>query len=254
MKNFKLTSPHMHGPHVEAFQRAMKKHGWYHGEIDGDCGQLTVQGFYRSKYWLGYSKPDKSAGDLLYSLLTGTKKPSPAMAQRAVSRKKAQQSRIKIPTKAFEIAMRHVGEKERTGKNDIRYSDWWGVHGPWCAMFASWCYIQAGSKIFHRGQDRGYAYVPYIVNDARAGINHLTVTFQPVEGDLVCFDWEKNGIADHVGLFERWVDRAKGIFASVEGNTSGDDSGNQSNGGMVAHRRQHPRYVTNVQAFVHVGG
>jgi len=244
----------MHGEHVAAFQRAMHGRSWYEGEIDGDCGPLTVQAFYRSKFWLGYATPDKSASDLLYEYLTRTKHPTAAMVQRTASRRKLQQSRVKIPVMAFDIAMRHVGAKERTGHNDIFWSDWWGAHGPWCAMFASWCYIQAGSKVFHRGSDHGYAYVPYIVKDAWAGKNKLTISKNPTKGTLVCYDWEGNGVADHVELFEQWLNRAKGIFSTVGGNTSGDDSGSQSNGGMVAHRKLHPRFMSNVQAFVHVGG
>lgn len=251
---FKLTSPHMHGDRVEAFQRAMRRHGWYTGPLDGDCGELTAQAFYRSKFWLGYKAPDKTASDLLYTFLTDTRRPTPGMLARKASRVKAYNARRGIPQKALDEARKHIGEKERTGHNDIFYSDWWGAHGPWCAMFASYCYIQAGSKAFHRGQEHGYAYVPYIVMDGRAGHNGLVLTKDPAPGTLVCYDWEpRNGVADHVELFESWLDRHRGIFSTIGGNTSGDNSGSQSNGGMVAHRRTHPRYAKDVQAFVRVG-
>lgn len=252
-KVYKITTPHIHDDHVKAFQRAMEKHNYYHGEIDGDCGPLTVQGFYRSKFWLGYANPDHTGGDLLYQYLTEKRKLTQQMQARRNARI-AEKPKIPIRERALAEARRHIGEKERTGHNDISYSDWWGVHGPWCAMFASWCYIHAGSKVFHRGKDHGYAYVPYIVGDARAGRNSLALTKHPAAGDLVCYDWERNGVADHVELFEQWLDRSRGIFSTVGGNTSGDDSGSQSNGGMVAHRKLHPRNTTNVQAFVHVGG
>lgn len=252
-KTFKLTKPYMTGDHVAAFQRAMTKKHFYTGKVDGICGELTVQGFYRAKYWLGYRTPDHSAADLLYSYLTNTKKPSDAMKQRTQVRLKAAKAGTTMREKALVEARRHIGEKERTGKNDISYSDWWGAHGPWCAMFVSWCYIKAGSTIFHRGQDHGYAYVPFFVQDAKAGRNNLTVTRNPLPGDVPCYDWEHDGVPDHMELFEGWINRANGTFATVGGNTSGDDSGSQSNGGMVCHRKLHPRFVRDVQVFVHVG-
>jgi hypothetical protein len=110
-------------------------------------------------------------------------------------------------------------------------------------MAVTRAYVEAGSKSFKKG--RRYAYVPYIVNDAHHGINNLAVTKTPQPGDLVCFDWEGNGVADHVGLFARWVDGNN--FESVEGNTS---TSNNSNGGEVMRRN---RSRSMVRAFVHVG-
>ena len=119
--------------------------------------------------------------------------------------------------------------------NRTPYTDWYGMSGPWCAMFVTWSYEQAGnSPSFRRGQT--YAYVPYVVNDARNYRNGLAVTTDPVAGDLVCFDWQGDGVHDHIGLFERWVDRARGSSMSVEGNTSSDVHGDQSNGGEVCRK------------------
>jgi len=104
--------------------------------------------------------------------------------------------------------------------------------------------VKAGSKAFVKGQR--YAYVPYIVNDARAGTNGLHVTRDPKPGDVVCFDWD-GGVADHVGLFQEWASVSKDAFRTVEGNTS---QGNDSNGGEVMERN---RTVAQVEAFVRVG-
>lgn len=248
---FKLTSPPITSDHVAAFQRALTAKRFYHGKIDGICGELTVQGFYRAKYWLGYKKPDHTGSDLLYSYLTNQKQPTQEMKHRTQSRLKLAKARQNMRAKIMAEARKHIGEKERTGNNDIFYSDWWGVHGPWCAMFTSFCCIKAGSKVFTRGHN--YAFVPSIVRDARSGFNSLTVTWEPVMSDLVCYDWQKDKIADHVEFFEAWIDRSHGVFSTVGGNTSGDDSGSQSNGGMVCHRKAHPRFIRDVQAFVHVG-
>jgi hypothetical protein len=72
--------------------------------------------------------------------------------------------------------------------------------------------------------------VPYIVSDARAGKYGLTTTSSPIPGDLVCYDWQRDGIYDHVGLFEEG-DAAS--WRAIEGNTS---TSSNSNGGQVMRR------------------
>jgi hypothetical protein len=109
-------------------------------------------------------------------------------------------------------------------------------------MAVTRAYVDAGSKAFARGQR--YAYVPYIVHDARAGANGLAITHDPKPGDVVCYDWDGDGVADHTGLFDHW--NGGNDFVAVEGNTA---LGNDSNGGQVMERTRHR---SNVQAFVHV--
>lgn len=149
------------------------------------------------------------------------------------------------PEKALAALRAKIGVTESpAGSNTCWATEWYGMNGqPWCAMSASWAYVQAGSRHFAAG--RAYAYVPYIVRDARANANGLSVTAAPLPGDLVCYDWQHDGEADHVGLFESWDVKGKTFYA-VEGNTS---LGNDSNGGEVMRRL---RYVSDVQAFVRV--
>src|SRR3954470_4874152 len=65
--------------HIEAFQRQLAQHGFYHGAVDGIYGQGTANAAYKAKYALGYLKPDHNAGDRLYAILTGSEKPTLAM-------------------------------------------------------------------------------------------------------------------------------------------------------------------------------
>jgi len=129
-------------------------------------------------------------------------------------------------------AVPEIGTKESpANSNQCKYTDWYNMVGPWCAMFVTWC-DQTGAnptKSFAKGNK--YAYVPYVVSDARMGYNGLSVTSSPQPGDLVCFDWDRNGEFDHIGIFEK--DLAGSQFQCIEGNTS--DS-NQSNGGEVMRR------------------
>ncbi len=135
---------------------------------------------------------------------------------------------------ALAAAQGWIGTKESpAGSNQAQpFTSWYGMIGPWCAMFVTYCYeVDAGgSPSFERGSR--YAYVPYIVQDARADRNGLTVTSQPMPGDLVCYDWQRDGTYDHVGIFEAGTANS---WTAVEGNTS---TSNNSNGGEVMRRQR----------------
>jgi hypothetical protein len=137
---------------------------------------------------------------------------------------------------ALARAKTQIGTAESPpNSNQVKYTDWYGMVGPWCAMFATWCFelgaqdIGKDSPSFVRGSR--YSYVPYIIGDAQAHRYGLATTIDPVAGDLVCFDWDWDGVYDHVGLFVGWQSGAN--FSTVEGNTSG---ANDSNGGEVMQR------------------
>ena len=120
------------------------------------------------------------------------------------------------------------------------FGRWYGWDRvPWCAEGFSYCYVKAGSVSFKTGER--YAYVPYIVADARAGRNNLAVVSiaHVKPGNGVCFDWRDDGVSDHVGFFERWI-RDASEFSTVEFNADN----------MVARKT---RSVRDVQVFVHVG-
>ena len=137
--------------------------------------------------------------------------------------------------RALDKAITQIGIKESPpDSNQVKYSTWYGMIGPWCAMFVTWCYDQVGgSPSFVKGQR--YAYCPYIVSDARAGRYGLRTTDDPIPGDMVVYDWHHDTIYDHVGLFERWT--GDGGFQAIEGNTS---TSNDSNGGQVMRRTRNP--------------
>lgn len=238
-----LTTPHTKGLEVTRLQKALKAKNWLEGAVDGEFGPDTARAVKRAKYWLGYRKPDKRASDLLMSYLSG-KSTTPAMKLRAANRRRiAKQKPVRL--KMWDEAQKHIGVKEHpAGTNRCRFSLWYGLIGAWCAMFVTWDGVVAKSKAFRRG--KYYAYVPYVVADARRGVNNLAVTYFPQQGDLVCFDWGHDGVADHIGLFGAWT-KEKGTFTTVEGNTG---IGNDSNGGEVMRRT---RNKSQVICFVHVG-
>jgi hypothetical protein len=220
---------------------------FHRGQVDGVFGEETGRSCIRAKFWLGYPTKELTPkyGPFLDAYLHGTQQPDEAMLKRqALREKKAAETPLRM--KALKEAKKHIGVKESPPESNIvLFSKWYGVTGPWCAMYTTYCYVKAGSKGHVRGSR--WAYVPYIVADARAGRHGLQVTRDPKPGDLVCFDWD-GGVADHVGLFQEWLAGAEGSeFRTCEGNTS---VGNDSNGGEVMERT---RRIAQVECFVRVG-
>lgn len=130
-----------------------------------------------------------------------------------------------------DIAKSQVNYRE-TGNNDTIYGKWFGLNNqPWCAMFVSWCYDQAGlvSKVAAQTK-KGFA-------SCDAGLkwftkkNKIVPVGQAQPGDLVFFQFDKDAQADHVGICAS--NDGKGFLMVYEGNTSADSKGSQSNGDGV---------------------
>ena len=240
----RLTSPYMRGADVKAAQKALNAYGAWAGKEDGVYGEQTARAATQAKFMLGYADKQLTPiyGSALHDYLTGKKKPGIVMRRRAANRK----SNKPMREKALAEALKWVGTKESPpNTNRVMFSDWYGIRGPWCAMYVTYCYVQAGSSAFRKGAR--WAYCPFMVNDARAQRNGLTVVpranVQP--GDIAMFDWQKDGISDHTGIVQT-VPNTRGNFKCVEGNTS---VGNDSNGGAVMVR---DRNVNSVQVFIRV--
>lgn len=148
-------------------------------------------------------------------------------------------------------AQSQLGVKEKPpNSNQCLYTDWYGMVGPWCAMFSAWSDQTSVRPSESFTQGAAYAYVPYLVQDARLGLYGLTVTSSPKPGDLVAYDWSWDGEYDHVGIVETPPD-ASGDMVCIEGNTSPDgSSGSQSNGGEVC--RRHRNIYGQATVFIRV--
>ena len=141
----------------------------------------------------------------------------------------------------LEVARSQLGiHEEPPGSNLQKYGAWYGNNGvSWCDQFVSWVADQAGlSDAIEKSQ-----YVPYRLARAR---QLGEVRLVPAVGALACYDWGGDGIPDHIGIIEeitgRWT------FTAIEGNTSSDDRGSQSNGDGVYRRH---RVVQQVAGFIY---
>lgn len=97
-----------------------------------------------------------------------------------------------------------------------------GSQTPYCACFVSWVMSKAGVKV----SGIPAAYCPYICRDGKnAGKTVSKYSAQP--GDIVLFDWNGDGLSDHVGLVET---NQGSYLQTIEGNT---------NGGIVSRRTRY---------------
>ena len=98
------------------------------------------------------------------------------------------------------------------------YWRWWGLdyRVEWCAIFVSWCadqcgYLDAGVLPKMEGVR---PYVDWFIERGQ----WQSRDYEPIPGDIIFFDWESDGLADHVGIVEKVEN---GLIYTVEGN-SGD--------------------------------
>lgn len=101
---------------------------------------------------------------------------------------------------------------------------------PYCDMFVSYILAKVGINWVS-------AYVPSREAQARArGV--LIDKWDVRPGDLMTFDFDGEGIAQHIGIVEQPPNSA-GVFYSIDGNTTWGTGGPQDNGGVVARRERH---------------
>lgn len=176
-------------------------------------------------------------------------------SKRAIRKRRRQIERLpktSVQRKVIEYAQSFVGQTENppgsnTGHNivDACQAEF-GLHGvAWCGCFVGYCLRRAGGLV---GIDGRIAYTPNIPVEGRNHTNGMAMVVDKangVAGDLACFDWNHDGTIDHVALIVRNL--GSGYYETVEGNTSFDTAGSQSNGGCVAERR---RYVSDIGAIV----
>lgn len=110
-----------------------------------------------------------------------------------------------------EVALTQVGNE-----GGQPYWRWWGLsyRVEWCAIFVSWCadqcgYLDAGVLPKMEG-------VRPFFDWFRERGQWQDRDYEPSPGDIIFFDWESDGLADHVGIVEKYE---SGLVYTVEGNT-----------------------------------
>ena len=132
------------------------------------------------------------------------------------------------------------------GTNEVIFNDrYYGEHVsgeryPWCAAFVYCIFEECGaSDLFYDGKKT--AYCPAIHEWGKKR-NLIVPTSEGQYGDIVLFDWNGDGVADHVGFII--TRNGNGTYETVEGNTS---TYNYTNGGYVL---KMTRYYSSIIAII----
>jgi peptidoglycan hydrolase-like protein with peptidoglycan-binding domain len=194
------------GNDVKQLQQLLTSAGFSTGGVDGSFGPATANAVtgYQASRGLG---ADGVVGAATWNaLLSG----APAVASVPTASGSALRDQI------ISVAESQLGTME-SGDNQgaiLKYPNYFGRGSEsWCADFASWV-------LTHAGKSFNDPYCPSIVNQARSSGSWKTSNPQP--GDLVLFDWDGDGVSDHVGIVTGR--NADGTIATIEGN-AGDPSG-----------------------------
>ena len=139
----------------------------------------------------------------------------------------------------LDAARGELGTKESpAGSNRVKYNAWFygrevsGSTYPWCMAFVQWCFAQAGTPLPYKTASCSALLEFYQQNEPKA------VKTVPRAGDIAIYTFGHTGIVESVG---------NGSITAIEGNTSPDAAGSQSNGGMVCRKT---RRITQVTAFI----
>lgn len=96
-------------------------------------------------------------------------------------------------------------------KGDMSYVD--GATTPYCACFVSWVFAQAATYV----SGLPAAYCPYICRDGEKS-GRIVGKRSALPGDIVLFDWNGDGLSDHIGIVES---NQGDYLQTIEGNTKG---------------------------------
>lgn len=129
--------------------------------------------------------------------------------------------------------------------NKTKYGAWYGLDGnKWCAMFVSWVFHHAGHPLGNIQSKNG-------IHHCQSAHNYYKekgmLTSNPQPGDIVIYDWEGTGYADHIGIFIKWTSADRTAIEAWEGNTS---MSNNSDGGRVMKRI---RSANLIKSFINPG-
>ena len=243
-RTFRLTSPNMKGDDVKSLQKHLAGNNvigrnFHPGKADGEFGPYSAAAVKRAKWDLGFPKRNvnRIAGSTFQKLLDGRAKRPTSYILRAKRRATKHVVSLSLRQKALASALKKEGLTESPwGSNRNWLTRWYygnNTAAPWCAISVTHSYIEAGSKAFTKGRD--FAYVPYMEYAAATGRGFTRIGKNEVEpGDMVTFNFD-GGVADHVGIFVKWINKVSGTFVAIEGNT--DAAGGAEGGEQMRRNR-----------------
>ncbi len=113
-------------------------------------------------------------------------------------------------------AMVAVAQAQFGNEGGLKFCNWYGYdfRVEWCAIFVSWCADQCGyldAGVLPRME----GVIPFEEWFVERG-QWQSRDYEPMPGDIIFFDWESDGLPDHIGIVEKLEN---GLIYTVEGNT-----------------------------------
>ena len=192
------------GEPVRALQSRLQELGFDPGPIDGDFGPRTLDAVTAFQRARGL-EVDGIVGPQTWNALGVTVDGAGPVGGAAPTAGSARE-------RLLQVAAGEVGTLE-TGTNTglcEKYPNYFGRGAEsWCADFVSYCMTKAGMPL-------NDPWCPSIVNKFQASGQWKGNT-NPQAGDIVLFDWNGDGVADHVGIVKGV--NGDGSIQTIEGNT-----------------------------------
>lgn len=100
------------------------------------------------------------------------------------------------------------------------YWSWYGFNNrvEWCACFVSWVMNEAG--LIEDGTVPKFAYCPTGIQWFKQHDQWQDRQYTPAPGDIIFFDWQNDGVSDHVGIVEKIENDT---VYTIEGNSANDE-------------------------------
>lgn len=146
----------------------------------------------------------------------------------------AEAEKLSVGEYALSLAAADVGYTETPPySNRQKYGEWYGWNGvPWCCMAVQYWYSASGFVLPIKTASCSALEAWYKMNKPEC------IVEEPTAGDIVIYNF------GHTGLVEQDLG---GCITAIEGNTSIDSKGNQSDGGGVFRRQ---RSKATVSSFI----
>ncbi|MCI7019473.1 MAG: fibro-slime domain-containing protein [Clostridiales bacterium] len=122
-----------------------------------------------------------------------------------------------------ESARNYAVWEDGTTHGYTRYGDWYGSpYGDWCAMFASFCIHYAGVEDMPLNWGCR-TWIAELEPLDRYRPAQGEEPYSPEVGDLIFYDWEGDGLSDHVGLVAERIPETEdepARLVAIEGNSA----------------------------------
>ena len=208
------------GSVVKDLQNKLNAAGYSVGAADGDFGPHTRAAVLAFQHDHGLTA-DGVVGPKTWAALRSTAPSAPSRPTAPTAPTAPTGGSTALRQKMLALAQSQVGTTEASNNNDgavLKYPRSFGRGSEaYCADFMSWVSTNSGKPM-------NIPYCPNIEAHAKAPGNWKGKN-NPQPGDFVLFDWNHDGVADHVGMVKT-VNR-DGTIGTIEGNTSNPRTGKE---------------------------